>query len=141
VIPPGFKSLFSGDAGCQSRGGQVEHLRRCDANLTVVRLFSWTAPVLSESGRCCSPKRDFEVAQTVLILTRSGSEANKLRLPFRVKCLPRWRFGLVFFAVVSLPVTTEVRNNIICKFSLVGQDGFYARSRSPSLFGDGRWSW
>jgi len=37
----------------------------------------------------------FEVAQTVLILTRSASEANKLRLPFRVKCLPRWRFGLV----------------------------------------------
>jgi len=34
----------------------------------------------------------FEVAQTVLILTRSASEANKLRLPFRVKCLPRWRF-------------------------------------------------
>jgi len=48
----------------------------------------------------------FEVAQTVQILTRSASEANKFRLPFRVKCLPRWRFGLGFFAVVSLPVTT-----------------------------------
>ena len=31
----------------------------------------------------------FEVAQPVLILTRSASEANKLRLAFRVKCLPR----------------------------------------------------
>jgi len=49
----------------------------------------------------------FEVAQTVLILTRSASEANKLRLPFRVKCLPRWRFGFVFFTVVSLPVSNE----------------------------------
>gem|GEM_PF-1611572 len=41
----------------------------------------------------------FEVKQTVLILTRSASEANKLRLPFRVKYLTRWRFGLVFIAV------------------------------------------
>jgi len=38
------------------------------------------------------PGASFEVAQTVLILTRSASEANKLRLPFRVKCLPCWRF-------------------------------------------------
>ena len=67
----------------------------------------------------------FEVAQTVLILTRSASEANKLRLPFRVKCLPRWRFGLVFFAVVSLPVTTVGQK---CATSKSVSEGFSGNS-------------
>gem|GEM_PF-6330507 len=53
-----------------------------------------------------NPKRQFGSCAVVLIPTRSASEANKLCFSFGVKYLPRWRFGLVFFAVTSLPVTT-----------------------------------
>ena len=41
----------------------------------------------------------FQGELMVLIPTRSASEANKLRLSFGVKFLPRWRFGLVFIVV------------------------------------------
>jgi len=76
----------------------------------------------------------FEVAQTVQILTRSASEANKFRLPFRVKCLPRWRFGLVFFAVVSLPVTTASQKSATSKLTLraAKMHGFHQNRRCPT---------
>ncbi|HRA86989.1 MAG TPA: hypothetical protein PK992_02945, partial [Planctomycetaceae bacterium] len=50
--------------------------------------------------------------------SKSASEANKLRLLLGVKCLPRWRFGLVFFAAVSLPVSTVSQKCATSKLAL-----------------------
>jgi len=49
---------------------------------------------------------------------KKRQRGNKLSFSFGVKCLPRWRFGLVFFAVVSLPVTIVSQKYATSKLAL-----------------------